>query len=131
LERLSKAKQHGSAFLKNARVGIVVCADPERSDMWIEDSSIASVHILLAAESVGLGGCWIQIRGRMHDEAVSAEAYVAETIGIPKRLRVESIIAIGYPAEEKTPHEKDKLHFEKVFLNSYGKMYGESANDKP
>ena len=51
---LSAAKQHGSTFLKNAPCAIVVCADPEKSTVWIEDCSIASIFIQMAAESIGL-----------------------------------------------------------------------------
>jgi len=61
LEKLSKAKPHGASFLKNAPMGIVVCADPEKCDVWVEDASIASIYIHLATESIGLGSCWIQI----------------------------------------------------------------------
>ncbi len=123
LGRLSEAKKHGSAFLKDAPLGIVVCADPEKSDMWIEDASIASTFILLAAESLGLGSCWIQIRERIHDDTVSAEEYVVQVLDIQKNLRVESIVAIGYPDEEKTPHRAEELQYDKVFLNSYGRGY--------
>ena len=31
LEKLSKAKPHGASFLKDASLGIVVCADPENA----------------------------------------------------------------------------------------------------
>ena len=55
LAKLSKAKPHGSSFLGDARLGIVVCADPEKSAVWIEDASIATIFIQLAAESLGLG----------------------------------------------------------------------------
>ncbi len=54
LESLSKAKPHGASFLKDVSLAIVVCADPEKSDIWVEDTSIASAFILLAAESIGL-----------------------------------------------------------------------------
>ena len=123
LEKLSKAKQHGSAFLKNAPLGICVCADPEKCDVWIEDASIASIFIHLAAESLGLGSCWIQIRERMHDGEKSAQAYVTETLNIPAKMQVESIIAVGYPAETLPPHGKEELLFEKVHLDIYGRPY--------
>jgi nitroreductase len=123
LERLSRAKQAGSSFLKNAPIGIVVCADPQKSDVWVEDASIASIFVLLAAESIGLGGCWIQIRKRMHSETKPSEAYIAEVLNIPDRLRVEAIMAVGYPDEKKAPHERSELQNEKVYLDSYGKGY--------
>ena len=123
LERLSRAKPSGSAFLRNALLGIVVCADPEKSDVWIEDSSIAAIFIQLAAESMQLGSCWIQIRERMHAGTKTSEEYISEVLRIPKKLRVEAMIAIGYADEKKAPHKKEGLLFEKVYLNRYGKAY--------
>lgn len=120
LKKLSKAKIHGSAFLKNAALGIVVCANPAKCDVWIEDASIASIFIHLVAESIGLGSCWIQIRERMHNDTVTSEAYVSEILKILGNIKVESIVAIGYPAEQKKPHPKDALQYEKVHHNLFG-----------
>jgi len=123
LNKLSKAKPHGSSFLAGARLGIVVLADPEKSAVWIEDASIASIYIQLAAESLGLGSCWVQIRERMHDDTQSAETYIAELLNIPSNLKVESVVGIGYPAEEKAPHKREALQDEKVFMNQYGSPF--------
>ncbi len=123
LAKLAQSKQHGSAFLKNAPLGIVVCADSEKCDVWVEDASIASIFIHLAAESLRLGSCWIQIRERMHDRKKSARDYIVETLNLPARLQVESIIAIGYSDEKLPPHKKEELLFEKVHRNIYGRPY--------
>jgi len=123
LKRLAKAKEHGSAFLENATCGIVVCADPGRSDVWIEDASIASVSVHLAAASMGLGSCWIQIRERSHNVTKSAESYVSEVLGVPETLRVEAIVAVGYPDEQRPGHPKESLQFGRVHLNGYGRPY--------
>lgn len=120
LEKLSRAKPHGATFLKRAPLGMVVCADPSKSTVWIEDASIAAIYIHLAALSLGLGSCWIQIRERMHHETMSAEAYIAELLQIPGDRKVEAMIAIGYPAEEPPPHPKASLLLEKVYYESYG-----------
>jgi nitroreductase len=125
LKKLAKAKEHGSAFLDNAACAIVVCADPKRSDVWIEDASIAAIFVHLAAASLGLGSCWIQIRERSHSATKSAESYVLETLAIPQTLRVESIVAVGYPDEQKSGHPKEKLELGKVHLNGYGRPYAE------
>ena len=121
LEKLSRARTHGSAFLENAPLAVVVCADPDKSDVWIEDCSIAAIFVQLTAESLGLGSCWIQIRNRLHDDALTAEDYIVEILQIPKGRKVEAIIAAGYPDEAKPPHEKEGLPFEKLHLNSWGK----------
>ena len=120
LEKLSRAKPHGSSFLKDAQLGIVVCADPQKSDVWVEDASIATIFIQLAATSLELGSCWIQIRDPMHDETQSAEAYIAELLNIPSNLKIGSMVAIGHPAESKSPHPKENLQNEKIHLNRYG-----------
>lgn len=120
LEKLSLAKAKGGAFIKNAPLGVVVCVDPDKTDIWIEDASIASIIVLLAAKSLGLGGCWIQIRERMHNSTEPAEPYITELLNLPKNLKVLSMVAIGYPAEEKAPHPKEKLQFEKIHRNIYG-----------
>jgi nitroreductase len=123
LERLSKAKPHGATFLKDAPLAMVVCADPAKSSVWIEDASIASIFIHLAAESMGLGSCWIQIRERMHSEVKRSDDYISEILDIPQHLKVEAMIAIGYPIEKKPPWSKKDLQYEKVFYGNYGKPY--------
>lgn len=114
LSKLAEAKQHGAAFLKGAPLGIVVCANPEKSDTFIEDASIASIIIQLAAESLGLGSCWVQMRNRHHKDGRPAQEHIAQLLDIPEHCIVQSVIAIGYPAETKVPHPKESLNFEKV-----------------
>jgi len=126
LEKLSKAKPHGASFLNNAPLGIVVCADPAKCDVWVEDASIASVLIHFAAESLGLGSCWIQIRKRMYNDTKTSQEYVCELLEIPRHLNVQSIIAIGYPAEQKPPHRKEELQYEKVYFD----LHGQNNNQK-
>jgi nitroreductase len=123
LDRLSRAKPHGASFLKGAALGIVVCADPSKSDVWVEDASIATIMLLLAAESLDLGGCWIQIRERSHSEGKMAQDYIRELLNIPNELQVEAMVAVGYPAEQKSPHGPKELQFEKVHRGVYGKPY--------
>ncbi|MFC1839656.1 nitroreductase family protein [Thermodesulfobacteriota bacterium] len=121
LTGLSKAKPHGSAFLKGANLGIVVCADKNKSDVWVEDTSIASTYVFLTAESLDLGACWIQIRNRNHSDNVTAAEYISDILGIPDNFEVLSIIAIGYPDEGKSPHKKEDLKYERIHVNGYGK----------
>jgi nitroreductase len=114
LEKLSKAKEDGSGFLKGAGLGVVVCADENESDVWIEDCSIASIILQLEALSLDLGSCWIQIRNRMHDHERTSEDYIRSLLELPKNIRVESIISIGYPGEEKAPISRDQLDYHKI-----------------
>ncbi|HUV02753.1 MAG TPA: nitroreductase family protein [Desulfobacteria bacterium] len=115
LAALSRAKPSGSSFLKGAALGVVVCADDTESDVWIEDCAIASILLQLTGQSLGLGSCWIQIRKRMHDDTkTSAEDYVKDLLGLPEHMKVESIIAFGYPDEAKPPIPKEQLEYSKI-----------------
>lgn len=120
LTKLSNSKPHGASFLKGAPLGIVVLADPEKCDVWVEDTSIASTYIQLAAEAQGLKSCWIQIRKRPCTDKQTACERVSELLSIPPHLKVESIIAIGYPDEKKEGHKTETLQYEKVHFTSYG-----------
>jgi nitroreductase len=114
ISRLSHAKPHGAAFLKNAPLAVVVVADPSKSDVWVEDASIAAIIFHLAATDLGLGSCWVQLRLREHDAKQSAGDYVADLVGLRKGLAVLSIIGIGYPAEDKSGHPEGSLQYDKV-----------------
>jgi nitroreductase len=112
--KLSRCKEHGSAFLKNAPLAVVVCGDETMSDVWIEDCSIAAIIVHLAAVSLGLGGCWIQIRNRMHSADATCEDYVRQILGIAHPIRVLAIVAVGLPARVSAGHPFESLAQEKV-----------------
>ena len=122
IAELSGSKKSGSAFLKNAPLVIAVTADTEKSDVWVEDSSIASILIQLEAESLGLGSCWVQIRKREADAGEKSEDYVKRILNIPEKHGVVSLIGIGYPEkeEERIPKKTDT---EKCRLNSFSSSY--------
>lgn len=120
LELLSKCKEAGASFLKDAAVGIVVLGDPLASDVWIEDASVASIMIQLQAEDLGLGSCWIQVRERYTATGMSADEFVHGVLDTPLQLQVLSIIAVGHKGMERKPFDEDKLQWEKIHLNKYG-----------
>ncbi len=119
LAQLASARPHGSAFLQQAALGVVVCGDERQTDVWVEDCSIASIILQLTAHALGLGTCWIQIRNRMYNETTSAEQYIQNLLQLPEYLKVESMISIGYPDEQKTPHPTSSLNYGKIHLNQY------------
>ena len=62
---LSEAKP-GAKVLKNAPLAIIVTGDKAKSDVWVEDCSIASIFIQLEAEVLDLGSCWVQVHRRFY-----------------------------------------------------------------
>jgi len=123
LQQLARSKPHGSSFLKEAAAAIVVIADPAKCDVWIEDASIATLIIHLTAHSLNLGSCWIQIRNRSHNRDVTSEQYVSELLKIPYEYSVEAIVALGYPAEKKSPKGDKEMDYRKVHKNTFGNRY--------
>lgn len=127
LKALAACKKHGSQFLEKAPLAVVVLADPARSDVWVEDASIAALLVQLEAEDLGLGSCWIQVRLRQTATGEDAEAYVRNILNVPDSLNVLAIIALGVKGEDRKPFDESKLQWEKVYLNGYG--HSEASNE--
>ena len=119
LKKLARCKKYGAALIENAALAIVVAADPLKSDVWIEDASIASILIQLQAEDLGLGSCWVQVRCRETEYGADSEEYVKEALELPQQLGILSIIAIGHKAEFRKPFDEEKLTWEKVHIGKW------------
>lgn len=114
IEQLAACKQYGSRMLLEAPLAIVVAADSSLTDTWQCDAAIAAHNMLLAAEDLGLGACWVHVYQREQ-----AEERVRELTGIPDKLNVLCIVSIGYKNEQRRTYELDKLPYEKIH---YGKF---------
>jgi nitroreductase len=114
IARLATAKPQGAAFLRGAPLVVVVCADPEKSDVWVEDTAIAALILHLESIDLGLGSCWVQVRLRDHDAQRSSQEYIAEILELDSAMVVEAMIAIGHPAATKSGHPRASLPYDKV-----------------
>ena len=65
LQKMSESRVGAAKMLANANAAIVVIADESKTDVWVEDCSIAMSNMHLAASTLGIGSCWIQGRLRM------------------------------------------------------------------
>ena len=105
LEKLADAKDMGGQFLKN--------------DCWVEDGSIAAISMQYQIEALGLGSCWIQMRGRGLSDGTSADTVIQGVLDIPENLSCLCILAVGHKADERKPQNEDKLKWENVHLNKF------------
>jgi nitroreductase len=119
LTALGQAKAHGAEFLAGAALAVVICADPARCDVWIEDCAIAALLLQLEAAALGLGSCCAQLRLRDHADGRSAEAVVRELLGIPAGYAVPVIIGLGYPESTLPGHPRDALPWDKLHRERY------------
>ena len=121
LARLAHAKAHGANFLADAPLAVAICAEPTRSDVWVEDCAIAAIILQLTAEALGLGSCWAQMRLRSDAAGRSAEANVREILNLPEDWCVDCIVGIGQPLHRLPGHSRENLPLAKIHRNRYQK----------
>lgn len=119
LEQMSRCKAHGGEFLSECSLAVVIAASPEVSDAWIEDCSVAATQIMLQAEDLNIGSCWVQTRNRMDVEGRDTEQNVRELLGIPADRRVLCIIALGHKGMERKPQNEERLLWENVHTDQW------------
>ncbi|MCK4322893.1 MAG: nitroreductase family protein [Armatimonadetes bacterium] len=103
-QQLSQVHQWAS-FCTQSPVVLVFCAEESCSPhWWIEDLSAAVENALIQASALGLGTCWIGIRGGGPGHALRPEEHVRKVCDIPEGIRVLAIVSLGYPTD--SPHAK-------------------------
>lgn len=116
--KLKDCKNMGSIGLNTAPFALAVIADSQKSDVWVEDASIAASYIQLAAEDMGLGTVWIQMRKRFSDYG-DAEKEVRKVLNIPEKYGVVCIIAAGYKNENIGPYTDKDVEVSRVHYNKF------------
>ncbi|WP_132380113.1 nitroreductase family protein [Muricomes intestini] len=118
LMKLSHCREGAARMLENAGCAILVFADPEKTDVWTEDCSIAMSNMHLMADSLGLGSCWIQGRCRKAEDGRTTEEVCREILSAPDKYVLEAILSVGILKEHPAAHklgdtEIGKVHYEK------------------
>lgn len=103
MEAISEMRSSGSAFVAGAPAAIVVLGDADKTDLWVDNASISTTYLMLAAVDRGLGSCWVHVNGRPRSKTDAsmgtAEDYLRELLGIKDNMRVLCVLALGYEAE--------------------------------
>ncbi len=104
-QAVAKALGRGSDYnFYNPDVFIITTNDKESAFRQV-DNACAIQNIYLAAEALQLGCVWInQLNDCYDDKAVRA---LLTEFGIPENHGVYGCAAIGYPAEDFSPREKN------------------------
>jgi nitroreductase len=84
--------------LPDAALVIVVCGDPAVSGWWLQDCTLATENILVAAAALGLGGIFLGCHGKEEREGP-----IRRVLDIPDEIGMASVLCIGHPAEAKEP----------------------------
>jgi nitroreductase len=98
-------------MLKDAPLAIVVCGDQKASERhWVEDTSMATQNLLLAARALGLGAVWISLYPKKKYQRA-----VRELLDIPDRMGVLCAVAVGCPADKskaRSHYDEARVHRE-------------------
>lgn len=119
LEKLSHCRVGAAKMLENAGCAILVFANPEKTDVWVEDCSIVMSNMHLMADSLGLGSCWIQGRLREAENGESTEAYCRTLLNVPEKYVLEAILSVGVSEEHPKAHSLEELEEEKIHYETY------------
>ncbi len=114
LEKMSHCRKGVAKMLEGAAAAIVVVADKDKSDTFVEDSCVAMMNMELLATSLGIGNCWIQVRNRDAEDDSASENFLRGILNFPENFACQSILSLGFPAKEPKARELDKLNFDKV-----------------
>ena len=114
LEKMSHCRKGVAKMLEGAAAAIVVIADKDKSDTFVEDSCVAMMNMELVATSLGVGNCWIQVRKRDAEDDTPSENYLRGILNFPENFACQAILSLGYPAKTPRARELDKLNFDKI-----------------
>jgi len=114
-------------FVGKAAVVVVCIANPSACGgvgtlaSYLVDSAIATENMALTAWELGIGSCWI---------GAYNEIEIRKLLGVPNRLRIVSLLTLGYP-DERPGIKRRKALEEIVHYERYGERRLEAAHQMP
>lgn len=119
-KRIAKAALNQN-FISEASIVIIACSNDDKMIFYgrrgkelyaIQNVSAAIQNILLAANDLGIGSCWV---GAFNEKELK------KILEIPENVRPLAIIPLGYPDE--TPEKPPRRALKQVlFEEKYGKV---------
>ncbi|MBU0598417.1 nitroreductase family protein [Patescibacteria group bacterium] len=108
---IHEATEKKQDFVLSAPLLIIPVTDPDKTSHPVPDLSLASAHIFLQAEHLGLGAVWKNLRKPPADA-------IKKILNAPESFILINIIPVGYPAINPAPHndtetDQHRLHTEK------------------
>ena len=106
-------------MLQSASHAVVVCGDEllQHDDgYWVVDCGAATENLLLAAQALGFGACWVGLHPR-EERKIS----FSRLLQLPSHVKPFALVALGYPEELKP--RPDRFHPEKVKYNGWDNAY--------
>ncbi|MBR0136828.1 MAG: nitroreductase family protein [Erysipelotrichaceae bacterium] len=115
IKKWAEASGRAGRIIENSAMSILICADRNRSfkgapDYCIINGSIAGQNMILAAAELGIGSVWLGIWPQQEKVETQTNYF-----HLPENIVPHSIIAFGYPDEDKSglehlDYEEDRVH---------------------
>ena len=124
IHALARCKPHFAGMLEEARAAVVVMGQLA-SHAWVEDASLALFAMMLQAEELGLGSCWVQVRHMVSEtlgedgQPLTSHQYLQQLLDLPEGVEVEAILALGHPARELRPRTLEEARPERIHWGKY------------
>jgi len=102
-----------AAMLEQAPVCVAVLAElsaEKYKGMWVQDTSAATLNMLLAAHALGLGAVWLGVH-----PVEAREEGVKRILALPEGVECLALVAIGHPAEQPPKadrYDPSRVHYE-------------------
>lgn len=120
LDKLSACRPGAANLLGKCKAAIVVTADADLVDVWVEDCASAITQMHLMADALGVGSCWLQVRMRKTPDGLTdSQAYVRSVLGIPANYGVMAMLTLGMPAIHPGPKAVEELPLEKIHYDHF------------
>lgn len=97
----------GQDYVKVAPVLIAAVIDLEKSELPVQDLSIAAGYMFLQATALGLGTVWKNLSADWEKE-------VKKMLGIPQNFRMINLVPVGNSAEKLPDHSDEEFSEKKI-----------------
>ena len=116
VRRAIASKLPNGSMLTQAPLGLAICGElsaacDRQLSYMIQDCSAAMENLLLAADALGLGACWLGVHPR--EDRV---AHLRTTLGLPEGVLPIAAVAVGWPADSPVPRtrfDNAKVHWDR------------------
>ncbi len=111
-DRITAQKSQKSRFIKDAPLLIACCYDETKSRTKahnLENVAIAAENILITANALGLGACYI---GAFDPDYPEIEKTINKVLRLPRHVHIVCLISIGYSDEK--PGKKKMRSFNEI-----------------
>ncbi len=118
MENIMEIHPH-ARMLQTASHAVVVCGDEQLQHddgYWVVDCGAATQNLILAAQLLGIGTCWVGLHPR-EERKLS----FSRLLHLPSHILPFAMVAMGYPDEHKPRPER--FHAHKVRHNGWKQAF--------